>query len=194
MHPLSAFDQAVLNDLHGLHQPGLDAFMRQVTRLGNPLALEVLAVVACLAFLRLRQFRATSLMAAAALGGFLLGEATKVLVGRARPDVSWRLIERPDSASYPSGHALNSMSIYGTAALLTARRLRRRWVGGLLVGLAVTLALLIGLSRSYLGVHWPSDVVGGWCAGLACVLLAWWADRRLTPRAPGHPPQPPQAA
>jgi undecaprenyl-diphosphatase len=176
MTSLQQFDHDVMYGLSQLQRPWLNDFMEFMSVVGDTVVMPILAVVACLAFVAFRQYRAAAILAVAALTGLLLSEAVKNVVDRQRPDVDWRLIERPHSASFPSGHSLNSMCILGAAALLTARRLPRRWVGALLVLLGMGVSLLIGVSRSYLGVHWPSDVLSGWCAGLACALLAWWID------------------
>jgi undecaprenyl-diphosphatase len=183
METLLAFDHGVMDRLAALHRPWLTEFMKFMTFVGDTIVLPTFAVAACLAFVAFRQYRAAAILAAASLAGLLLSETAKDLVKRKRPDnLHWRLVELPDSPSFPSGHSLNSMNIYTAAGLLTARRLRRRWVGGVLVALAVGLSVLIGLSRSYLGVHWPTDVIGGWSAGLAFALLTFWVDRRFSAR------------
>jgi undecaprenyl-diphosphatase len=126
--------------------------------------------------------------------GHLFGEGVKELVRRPRPEVARPLIKRPRSFSFPSGHALSSATTYGTLAALLAVRCPRRWQRGLLFAGAAVLVLLIGASRVYLGVHYLSDVLGGWAAGLAFVLLVVWWDRgRNGPlSAGGTPPAPPQ--
>ena len=70
------------------------------------------------------------------------------------------------------------MTVYAALALTLGRRLRRRWFRALALALGVALPLLIGFSRVYLGVHYPTDVLAGWAAGSALALLAGWADRR----------------
>ena len=109
---------------------------------------------------------------------FLIAEVSKDVVNRKRPDVPWRIVALPKTPSFPSGHALDSMALYGAAALTIGRRLRSRWlrVFALLFGLG--LPLLIGFSRVYLGVHFFTDVLGGWVIGLVLALLAGWADLR----------------
>jgi undecaprenyl-diphosphatase len=171
-----ATDQGLMYRFGTLHSPWLDEVMQWASRVGDPWTLDVMAVLAILAFLALRQWRAAVVMSLTALIAFGISEATKAYVQRDRPDMAWRVVHRPHSYSFPSGHALNSMAIYGTAAMLTARRLSRRAARWALVALGVGLPLLIGISRSYLGVHWPTDVLAGWCAGLGCALLACWAD------------------
>jgi undecaprenyl-diphosphatase len=181
MEALQAIDQGLLYRFETLHRPWLDKMFKFLSDLDRFQPLVVIAVVACLAFLKLRQYRTAGILALAAVAGYCLGEAARQSVQRPRPDVTWRLIERPSNYSFPSGHALNSMLILTGVALLVARRLPRRRARYILVGLAATLAVLIGISRIYLGVHYPLDVFGGWCAGLALALLAYWADERWVP-------------
>jgi undecaprenyl-diphosphatase len=175
---VQAADQGLMYRFERLHTPWLDEVMQWATRVGDPWTLDVMAVLAIVGFMALRQWRAAIIMSLTALIAFGISEGAKAYVQRDRPDMAWRMIHRPHSYSFPSGHSLNSMSIYGTAAMLTARRLSRRGVRWALVLLGVGLSLLIGTSRSYLGVHWPTDVLAGWCAGLACALLACWVDSR----------------
>lgn len=96
----------------------------------------------------------------------------KLIFQRQRPQL-WEVLARPDSYSFPSGHAMSSMMVYGVAALLLVRlfpRFRRVWVVS-----AALWILLIGFSRIYLGVHWLSDVVAGFAAGFAFVYaVARW--------------------
>jgi undecaprenyl-diphosphatase len=112
------------------------------------------------------------LLLLASVGALVLENGLKLLVRRARPDPYFGTV-LPVSYSFPSGHALDSCVIYFALAALLAPYFRRGWERALLFTLAAVLVLLIGVSRVYLGVHWPSDVVGGWAVGAAW--LAVWA-------------------
>jgi undecaprenyl-diphosphatase len=182
MNYLQAWDQAIMYSLKEKHWPWLNEVMKFLSQMGERITLTWFGLAVVVLFMVFRQFRTAAIFALAALLSLGIAESTKHVVKRERPagfDIPG--INRPGSWSFPSGHALNSMAIYGAAALLGARRLRPRWMKAFLIALGVTLGLLIGASRPYLGVHWPTDVFGGWCAGLACALLAYWADDRWVP-------------
>lgn len=100
----------------------------------------------------------------AVIGGALLSSALKSLFFRARPDVVPHLVH-VSSASFPSGHAMNSAVVYLTLATLLARTEPNERVRVYLLAVAISLAVLVGVSRAYLGVHWPRDVFAGWCVG-----------------------------
>ena len=171
-------DAGALDAVARLHQPWLNPVLILITHLGDRIFITVVVLAAVVVFLVRRQWRPALLLAVAALVGYPLSDGVKILVNRPRPDVPWRLIDRPASASFPSGHALESTIVYGTLALLVGRRLRRRGWRAAAAAIGVLLPLLIGLSRVYLGVHYLTDVLAGWAAGLAVALLASWADRR----------------
>lgn len=117
------------------------------------------------------------LTAALLVGGVVSGSIAvalaKALFGRARPDLIDHLVE-VGSASFPSGHSANSAIVYLTLAILLTQIVPRRAQRLYLIGVAVALTAAIGLSRVYLGVHWPSDVLAGWAFGTLWA-MAWWA-------------------
>lgn len=145
-------------------------YVEDVTALGGlPVTLSVAALAAGL--LRLQQRRLdAALMLATAGGGLLLGMGLKLAFVRPRPDLVPHAVEVLTS-SFPSSHATMSTVTYLTLALITADRLREPAVRAYIVMLGCGLPLAIGLSRVVLGVHWPSDVLGGWAIGAAWVLL-----------------------
>ncbi|WP_321335539.1 phosphatase PAP2 family protein [Breoghania sp.] len=104
--------------------------------------------------------------------GAALSTTLKLLFGRARPDLVPHL-DVIHTASFPSGHATISTLTYLTLAALVARVVTRKRVRAYIVGCAVGLAVLIGISRIYLGVHWPSDVLAGWSLGTAWAALSF---------------------
>jgi undecaprenyl-diphosphatase len=153
----------------------------EITALGSTaiLTLVTIAVVAWLALLR--KFGAAALVAIAVIGGALLSQVLKSGFARPRPD----LVPHGDfvtSLSFPSGHAMSSAVVYLTLAALLARAQPHRRLKIYLISVAIVLTLMIGVSRVYLGVHWPSDVAAGWCVGSAWALLCWvvtlWLQRR----------------
>jgi undecaprenyl-diphosphatase len=105
--------------------------------------------------------------------------ALKEVVDRPRPAGDGiQVIVPATGLSFPSGHALSSCLVYGFLALMAWTHIRRCGVRRLVTAILALLPVGIGLSRVYLGVHWFSDVIGGWAAGLFCLLLLAEADRR----------------
>src|SRR5258706_540917 len=138
------------------------------------------------AFLARGQYHALVFLLVAALGGMLLNNLLKPFFGRARPDIALRLTE-VTSLSFPSGHAMGSAVIYFTLAALLARLVEPRALKLYFLGLAALLSFLVGASRVYLGVHYPSDVLAGWTVGLAWALLCWTVARYLQVRGSVEP-------
>ena len=172
MDRLEGFDLGMLYWFGSWHRPWVDHLAIVLTHLGDPVVRHGVAVLgAGLLVLRRRPRSALALLLVSVLS-WGLEWGTKRAVGRVRPDVVWALVPVPDEPGFPSGHALGSMAIYGSLGLLGRRLVVRPWlrVAPLLAGVA--LAVLIGLTRPYLGVHYPLDVLAGWTGGLLCVGLA----------------------
>jgi undecaprenyl-diphosphatase len=182
MESVQAADEDILFWFEDHHRPWLTRVMKAMTFVGDPTMMVVLTILVAFGFLWWKRPRAACIVLATALLALLLSEVIKRTVRRPRPDVAWRLIQRPNQPSFPSGHSLNSMADYAVIALLTARHLRRRTARYLVIAAGLVLPLLIGMSRPYLGVHYPSDVLAGWTMGLACALLAYWTELRWSKR------------
>jgi undecaprenyl-diphosphatase len=164
-----------------LGPPWLEEVGRDLTALGGIAVLTLLSL-AVAAFLLLRGLRgAAALLAASVAGGMLVSQALKSLFERPRPDLVPHAAE-VFTASFPSGHAMMSAVVYLTLGVLLARVETMFRVKAFVLGMAVLLAVLVGVTRVYLGVHWPSDVLAGWTVGAAwalfCWLLARWLQRR----------------
>jgi undecaprenyl-diphosphatase len=104
------------------------------------------------------------LVTAAALGGVALDEVMKLHFKRLRPDVPWAFVHE-HSFSFPSGHSVMAMVIYGIIVYKTQDKLRSKWAKAALMLGALLMVIGIGVSRVYLGVHYPSDVAGGYFVG-----------------------------
>jgi undecaprenyl-diphosphatase len=182
MQSLEAIDLGALFFFQHHHLPWLNGVMVFVTQLGNNEVLFPAATILALGLAARGRWRTALVLAATGLLGWGLTEGVKALVGRPRPaEAVDALVPIPTNGSYPSGHALNAMTVYGTAALLAARGLRSRRAAAVLLTAAFLLAVAVGASRLYLGVHYLTDVLGGWSAGLALALLARWVDERWSP-------------
>lgn len=191
---LHTLDRAILLAMRNPADPSdplgprwFEEFMRDLTGLGGHgvLGLVLLAVCSYLLLAGLRRTAASVL--ASGLSGMLLSWLLKGLFDRPRPDLvphgAYVL-----SPSFPSGHAMLSALVYLTLAALVARQLPHRRLRLHVVCVAVVLTLLVGVSRVYLGVHWPSDVLAGWAVGAAWA-LAWWGIAQALRPPPGHPSQ-----
>jgi undecaprenyl-diphosphatase len=155
--------------------------MLQFTALGSTAVLSLITIGVIGWLLLWRKYRTALLATLAIGGGAVLSSALKTSFARLRPD----LVPHGDlvnELSFPSGHAFSSAVVYLTLAALLARVQPNRRLKIYLVGVAIVLTMLIGMSRIYLGVHWPSDVLAGWCVGSAWALMCWtialWWNRR----------------
>jgi undecaprenyl-diphosphatase len=150
--------------------------VRDVTSLGSATVVFLLAAVVAIHLALSRRASTGLFVLFAVTGGQALVSLLKLLVNRPRPEIVSHLAQ-VSTLSFPSGHATMSAVTYLTLGLLAARFLPRRATKIYVVALAVVLTFLIGVSRLYLGVHWPSDVMAGWCAGFAWASLCWLAAR-----------------
>jgi len=190
MEILQAADEGALFWFENHHARWLTPIMKGLTFLGERDFLLALVLGTAIGYILWKMPRTAAFVLMTALLASFLSRNVKQLVDKPRPDVAWKLIALPGDKSFPSGHALNAMADFSVIALTLSHRLKRRALRRFVIGLGFGLPLLIGLSRPYLGVHYPSDVIGGWTAGLACALLAYWADLRTEPR-PRERPSPP---
>lgn len=149
---------------------GLTEFATVVTHLGGAVAMWTLALLACGWFARRGQWAEFGLVASVGLGAAISVRVLKHLIGRERPPVEGRLVAVAGPA-YPSAHSLGSAAVVGVLAALVVWRVRRRPIAVTVVAGAVVFVGLVGLSRVYLGVHWPTDVLAGWAVGVVWVLL-----------------------
>ncbi|MEZ5832050.1 MAG: phosphatase PAP2 family protein [Dongiaceae bacterium] len=156
--------------------PWLEEAVRDVTALGSAPTL-VIAVLAVAGFLALaKAWRLAIFTLAASGGGLILSSLLKYTIDRPRPDLvpHGNLIY---TSSFPSGHSMMSAVVYLTLAALVARLMERKRLKAYALCVAICLAMLVGVSRIYLGVHWPSDVLAGWSAGAAWALGCWLVAR-----------------
>ena len=148
--------------------------LAEVTALGGYTILVILSGIVLLSLFFAEKTREMWFTLAALVGGSIVSSLLKLVFDRPRPDVAEQL-DKTFTSSFPSAHAMVSTLAYLTLALLAARLVEDRAVRRFLIVMAVLLALAIGASRVYLGVHWPSDVLAGWLAGACWAGIAWLA-------------------
>ena len=155
--------------------PWLSNIMLQLTALGGGPVLWLVTLLATGYLLAARHAKTAGFLFASVALGMVLNAILKDLFARPRPELVAHLVQ-VQTTSFPSGHAMNSAIVYLTLGGLLARAEKRRSVRIFLLTAAIALTMIVGFSRVYLGVHWPSDVAAGWCVGaawaLACSLTA----------------------
>jgi undecaprenyl-diphosphatase len=170
------FDRLVRSAVNQRSSPGRTAVMRFASDFGGPTRLMLLGSVVLVGFLVKRWYRGAILLGVTFGGAALLDILLKQLFGRARPVPLFDL-RLPSSYSFPSGHALFAFVFFGTFTVLLVQRTRRPALRAAIIGAAACLVLLIGISRIYLGVHYPSDVVAGYLIALVWIVVVAVGDR-----------------
>jgi undecaprenyl-diphosphatase len=164
--------------------------VRDVTSLGSHAVLTMLVVTIGGFLVGSGKRAAAAFLVVAVGGGALLSALLKELFQRPRPEVVAHLVE-VSTASFPSGHSMAAAVTYLTLGALIARVLPSQRLRAYVFAVAIVVTFLVGMSRLYLGVHWPTDVLAGWCVGaswaLACWTVADWlqASGRLEGAAAG---------
>ncbi len=190
----ATLDQGILLWLRQHHQPWLTPVAIAVTGIGEPGVLLGICLLLSGYLLSQRRWSEAAWLALGASGAVGLNAWLKLVFSRSRPAL-WERVVSVDYYSFPSGHAMVSLVVYGLVAYWLVRRWPQyRWAFSLGYGLVV---VAIGLSRLYLGVHWPTDVLAGYAAGLAWLMavligfngLAYWRGDRpgLTQPVPSEP-------
>lgn len=177
------FDAVVRNAVHQLTTPGLTHLMQAFSVLGSVAVSTALSLLAICALIYSHQARTAALVAITMLGAGVLDLALKHTFHRARPIGFFGI--SPSSYSFPSGHALGSLCFYGVLAAILSARVRGRAARFCIWIAATILVTLIGFSRIYLGVHYPSDVIAGYCAAAVWVGMVVFLDRTLGRRRAG---------
>lgn len=178
------FDVAVIQAVRAADGGGLLGFLRPTTELGSTIAVTIIAVLTLLVGVAAGPWRHGAIGAGVIGLAALAVEIIKATVARERPEVlDPILVER--GFSFPSGHASLSMVAYGILAVLVSRTYLSRLTRRAVFVLVVALVFLIGVSRVWLGVHYPSDVIAGWVAG-ATVVLVYASFTRGVSREPAE--------
>lgn len=181
--------------LLGLREPGdpadpvgpawFEASVMDLTALGGFAVLALVTLLAVGFLLAQRQPGSALMVAIAVGGGTVLSEGLKTVFARVRPDFVAHIVETT-SMSFPSGHAMLSAVTYLTLGALLAQAQEQARLRRYILGAAIAVTLLIGVTRVYLGVHWPTDVLAGWCLGASWALLCWSIAAWLGARAAPH--------
>jgi undecaprenyl-diphosphatase len=181
-----AMDRAILTGFRSAADPALPIgpkwlpeAMTSLTAFGSVTGLLLVCAAVIGYLLAARRLRTAAFVFAATAGGIALAGLLKLVYARPRPMLVPHLVDVA-STSFPSGHATDSALVYLTLAALLARSIPKRGPRLYVIGTAILMTLLIGVSRVYLGVHWPSDVVAGWAIGAAWALACSLAYARFS--------------
>lgn len=182
------FDEAVLHALRSPDDPGnpvgpwwLEVMFKDITILGGTTVVTLITLAALGYLLMVGKWATALLVIVAVAGGAALSTGLKLGFERPRPELVAHLVD-VRTLSFPSGHAMVSAITYLTLGALLAKVQPQRSLKAYILMIAVLLSLLIGVSRVYLGVHWPTDVIAGWCAGAAWAIVCWVAADWLQSR------------
>ncbi len=172
------FDDAVRSFVHQYASPVLTSVMQIASFLGSTLFLTIFGIGIFITFWLFKWHRAATLFAITMAGSSILLFTLKNVFRRARPEPFFETL-LPASYSFPSGHSLLSFCFYGALAAIITARIERRLFRVIVWACAALLVALIGLSRIYLGVHYPSDVLAGYTAAFVWVVAVAVTDRFL---------------
>ncbi|MGO1098183.1 phosphatase PAP2 family protein [Priestia megaterium] len=174
---IEASDDSIISFIQGFESPGLTAIMKCFTFIGSTPSVAVISLFSLFFLYKVLKHRTELILFIAIIvGSPILNELLKLLFHRARPDFH-RLI-KINGYSFPSGHAMSAFAVYGVLSFLLWRHIPTRWGRTLLIVTSIIMILTIGISRIYLGVHYPSDVIGGYFASGCWLAIAIWFYQR----------------
>jgi undecaprenyl-diphosphatase len=173
------FDQSLLLALrepsdraNPIGAPWFEEAVRDITALGSFAVLTLVTTVAVIFLVVSKKYAEAATLFFAAVLGQILSETIKAFIGRPRPDLVAHIVDTT-SASFPSGHSMMSAAIFLTIGAMLARVQPSRRLKTYIHVVALLLTVMVGMSRVYLGVHWPTDVLAGWCFGALWAILCW---------------------
>ncbi|MCY7377547.1 MAG: phosphatase PAP2 family protein [Pyrinomonadaceae bacterium] len=170
------FDESVRNFVHEFAFPALTVVMRLASFLGSTLFLTVFGVIIVIALYLRKHRRGAILFTITTIGASVLLATLKLAFRRVRPEPFFDTM-LPASYSFPSGHSLAAFCFYGALAAILTTRIEKLWLKIIVWIAALTMITLVGISRIYLGVHHPSDVVAGYVVGLIWVITIAVGDK-----------------
>jgi len=175
------FDDVTRAAVHTLATPALTTAMRFISFLGSALFLTLATIFVVLLFVLRKWGREAKLFTITMLGAWLLNTTLKLAFARPRP-VPFFNLSAPETYSFPSGHSLASCCFFAGLAAILSGRVKSKQTRTIIWIAAVTMFLLIGLSRIYLGVHYTTDVIAGFAAALIWILVVRFVELQLPRR------------
>lgn len=186
---IARFDTVMTAAIQSFRSPGLDLFMKFMTYAGGTIGVTTFTLALVLYLRSQGRPGAATFAGTLVIGGTILAGFFKSVMRRVRPHEALALINMPSSSSFPSGHSMASMSLAIAVMQVAVFSPAIGWFGTTLVVVgAVLYALLVGVSRVYLGVHWPSDVVAAWLLAGAWVFGAISVNRLFLQDVPSATP------
>jgi undecaprenyl-diphosphatase len=187
------FDERIMKSLRHpddlskpIGPPWMLSMVRDVTALGSFVVLTLVVSAVAGFLIIIRRYNMTLLVLAASAGGASINSIFKHFIDRPRPRIVPHLTD-VSSASFPSGHSALSASVYLTLGGLLASNVRSRRLKAYFLFVAILVTVMVGASRVYLGVHYPSDVLAGWTTGLIWAIIVWFLGRHLQRRGAVEP-------
>ncbi|MGG4267250.1 phosphatase PAP2 family protein [Peribacillus simplex] len=175
------FDEDVISFVQGMESPLLTNIMKFFTYIGSTSVLIILSLFILFFLYKVLKHRLELILfSAVMIGSPVLNLMVKLFFQRARPDLH-RLIDI-SGYSFPSGHAMNAFSLYSILTFLLWRHITAKWARVLLILFSMTMILSIGISRIYLGVHYPSDIIAGYLASGFWITISIWFFQRYQDR------------
>lgn len=174
---IAHFDTAIISFIQGLESPALTNIMKFFTFIGGGIPVVVVTIIILLVLYKILYHRRELILFTwVVIGSALLNEMLKLVFHRARPTLH-RIVDA-NGFSFPSGHSMAAFSLYGILAFLLWRHLSTTLGRGTLIVFSSVMTLMIGISRIYLGVHFPSDVLGGFLASGCWLAISIWFYQR----------------
>lgn len=171
------FDKKIISFVQGLETPALTSMMKFFTFIGGGLPVVVVTLIIMYFLYKVLHHRGELILfIGVVIGSVILNETLKLIFHRARPMLH-RVIDA-NGFSFPSGHSMAAFSLYGVVAFLLWRHISTSLGRGMLIVISIIMTIAIGVSRIYLGVHYPSDVLGGFLASGSWLAISIWYYQR----------------